>query len=349
MKAVLSDSNGSSPKAYGLGGQDRRKKRKRAFRPFSARGDIKMERIKLWDSVPGSDGSVSPEQTPELLYFPCEGAKSCVAVFPGGGYAALCDDYEGTELAEWFTTVGVAAFVLRYRVLPYHYPCQIADAHRAIRYIRHNADRFGIDKDKIGAMGFSAGGHLVAATATVAHDPLEDPNDPIDAESAKLNAQILLRRFDILGVYTSGNDGKLSRRRRRRTEARVLPRTERDEGLHTSRVHLAHLCGSTCRCPQRARVCRGVQSGGRPVRTARFSGRRTRARNGEITALFGGTVARSAEKLADSDRFPRRLKTNGHHTDITYKTVSLQIQTQRTEHNSVRILCNKIPAAVPEG
>ena len=53
-----------------------------------------MERIKLWDSVPGSDGSVSPEQTPELLYFPCEGAKSCVAVFPGGGYAALCDDYE---------------------------------------------------------------------------------------------------------------------------------------------------------------------------------------------------------------------------------------------------------------
>lgn len=202
MKAVLSDSNGSSPKAYGFGGQDRRKKRERAFRPFSARGDIKMERIKLWDSVPGSDESVSPEQTPELLYFPCEGAKSCVAVFPGGGYAALCDDYEGTELAEWFTTVGVAAFVLRYRVLPYHYPCQIADAHRAIRYIRHNADRFGIDKDKIGAMGFSAGGHLVAATATVAHDPLEDPNDPIDAESAKLNAQILCYAVSTFSEFT---------------------------------------------------------------------------------------------------------------------------------------------------
>lgn len=150
-----------------------------------------MEKFRLWDVAPLTDESVSPKQEPELLYFPCEGAKSCVIVFPGGGYITLCDSYEGVELAEWLNTIGVAAFVLRYRVLPYHYPCQLADAHRAIRFVRHNAERFGIDKDNIGAMGFSAGGNLVAQAATLEHTPLENENDPIDAESSKLNAQIL--------------------------------------------------------------------------------------------------------------------------------------------------------------
>ncbi len=150
-----------------------------------------MEKFKLWNTAPENGERVLPKQEPELLYYPREGAKSCVIVFPGGGYVNLCDDYEGSELAEWLNTKGVAAFVLRYRVLPYHYPCQLADAHRAIRFVRYNAERFGIDRDKIGAMGFSAGGNLVAQAATQEHTPLENAEDPVDAESAKLNAQIL--------------------------------------------------------------------------------------------------------------------------------------------------------------
>ena len=72
-----------------------------------------MERIKLWDSVPGSDGSVSPEQTPELLYFPCEGAKSCVAVFPGGGYG-YCSKREADPVAMQFLQAGYQTFILYY-------------------------------------------------------------------------------------------------------------------------------------------------------------------------------------------------------------------------------------------
>ena len=157
-----------------------------------------MERFKLWDVAPLTDESVSPKQEPELLYFPCEGAKSCVIVFPGGGYITLCDSYEGVELAEWLNTVGVAAFVLRYRVLPYHYPCQLADAHRAIRFVRHNAEHFGIDKDKIGAMGFSAGGNLVAQAATLEHTPLENVNDPRVQNSMRRFCATPFRHFRTL-------------------------------------------------------------------------------------------------------------------------------------------------------
>lgn len=161
-----------------------------------------MEIFKLWDKAPANGKNAEREQEPELLYFPCDGAKSCVIVFPGGGYISLCDSYEGVELAEWLNSVGIAAFVLRYRVLPYHYPCQLADAHRAIRFVRHNAQKFGIDGDKIGAMGFSAGGNLVAQAATVEHDPLENGKDEIDAESSKLNAQILCYSVSTFSEFT---------------------------------------------------------------------------------------------------------------------------------------------------
>ena len=170
-----------------------------------------MERFKLWDVTPLTDESVSPKQEPELLYFPCEGAKNCVIVFPGGGYITLCDSYEGVELAEWLNTIGVAAFVLRYRVLPYHYPCQLADAHRAIRFVRHNAERFGIDKDKIGAMGFSAGGN------TRTHAARKRKRPDRRGEFKTQCADSVLLRFDIFGRYTHSDNGKLSRRPRNGT------------------------------------------------------------------------------------------------------------------------------------
>ncbi len=94
-----------------------------------------------------------------------------VIICPGGGYGILAWDHEGTSIGEWFASKGLTAFVLKYR-LPQDElfdnaqirPLQ--DAQQAIRYIRQNTDKYGISANKVGIMGFSAGGHLAATTST---------------------------------------------------------------------------------------------------------------------------------------------------------------------------------------
>jgi acetyl esterase/lipase len=96
---------------------------------------------------------------------------AAVIVCPGGGYAILAWDHEGTSIGEWFASKGVTAFVLKYR-LPQDElfdnaeirPLQ--DAQQSIRYIRQNAEKLGVSANKLGIMGFSAGGHLAATTST---------------------------------------------------------------------------------------------------------------------------------------------------------------------------------------
>ena len=106
-----------------------------------------------------------------------------VIVCPGGGYAILAWDHEGTSIGEWFASKGVTAFVLKYR-LPQDElfdnaeirPLQ--DAQQSIRYIRQNADKYGVSPNKIGIMGFSAGGHLAATTSTHFYDQVGEIANP---------------------------------------------------------------------------------------------------------------------------------------------------------------------------
>ena len=88
-------------------------------------------------------------------------------VFPGGGYGALASNHEGRQVANWLNSLGVAAFVLKYRLGPrYHHPVELGDAQRAIRLVRSRSAEYGIAPDRLGVMGFSAGGHLAATTGT---------------------------------------------------------------------------------------------------------------------------------------------------------------------------------------
>ncbi|MBX2951437.1 MAG: alpha/beta hydrolase [Leadbetterella sp.] len=108
---------------------------------------------------------------------------AAVVICPGGGYGILAYDHEGTELAEWFNARGMTAVVLKYR-LPERdnfdnvsiRPLQ--DAQAAIRYIRKNAGKYGLAKDKIGIMGFSAGGHLAATASTLFDTQVGEITDP---------------------------------------------------------------------------------------------------------------------------------------------------------------------------
>lgn len=126
-------------------------------------------KIKLWEtSVPHlAEGDLKnqPLLTPYLVNEDAGNSSSAVIVFPGGGYARRAD-HEGEPVAKWLNSLGVSAFVLDYRVAPYRHPVPLLDAKRAMRYVRFHADSLGISSNRIGVLGFSAGGHLAATLAT---------------------------------------------------------------------------------------------------------------------------------------------------------------------------------------
>src|ERR1019366_6234550 len=113
----------------------------------------------------GATGALgtAPEDQPSLAPFvlaKSSGVGTAVIVCPGGGYQHLSMDKEGYPVAQCLNTLGVSAFVLQYRLGPrYHHPNELLDAQRAIRLVRSRAAEYGLQPDRIGVMGFSAGGH----------------------------------------------------------------------------------------------------------------------------------------------------------------------------------------------
>ena len=117
---------------------------------------------------------------------------TAVIVAPGGSYVMLAADLEGREVADWFAERGITAFVLRYRLgAKYQYPVPLEDAQRAVRYVRANATKYGVDPDHIGIMGFSAGGHLAAMESVSADTADANATDPIDKASSKPDFVVL--------------------------------------------------------------------------------------------------------------------------------------------------------------
>jgi acetyl esterase/lipase len=149
----------------------------------------------LWaNGAPGAKGNAE-EDIPTLTYYAPVGGNpsgTAVIVTPGGGYVSLAMNHEGRQVANWWNAHGVAAFVLKYRLGPkYHYPVELEDAQRAIRTVRANAKEFGVDPERIGMMGFSAGGHLTAMAATLFDDGKADASDPIDRVSSRPDFVVL--------------------------------------------------------------------------------------------------------------------------------------------------------------
>jgi acetyl esterase/lipase len=147
--------------------------------------------IELWpEGAPLANG-VSDEDVPAIMAYPVQGQRrGAVIVCPGGGYGMRAD-HEGEPIALWLNSIGIHAFVLRYRVAPYQYPCALTDIQRAIRYARHNADGLGINGSKIGVLGFSAGGHLTASIGTHYDSGNPDAEDAIDRQSCRPDAIVL--------------------------------------------------------------------------------------------------------------------------------------------------------------
>lgn len=115
--------------------------------------------------------------------------RGAMLILPGGGYG-FCS-IEGEKMARWLNFFGVNAFVLRYRVAPYKHPAPLLDAKRAVRFIRYNAEKFSINPNKLGILGFSAGGHLAGCVAEFFDKFEENNQDEIDKVSAKPNLAVL--------------------------------------------------------------------------------------------------------------------------------------------------------------
>lgn len=153
------------------------------------------------DSDGGGKHNVTSVHRPTITPFLPDSRQatgSAVLIAPGGGHRVLCLGHEGYSLAEWFAGHGIAAFVLKYRLAreegsPYTIEDHaMADTRRALRLIRHRAGEWGIRADRVGVLGFSAGGELAAYAAMKSDPGKKDADDPIERESSRPDFQGLI-------------------------------------------------------------------------------------------------------------------------------------------------------------
>lgn len=160
-----------------------------------------METLLLWpEGAPGALGS-SDEDSPAITPYLVEGKhNAAVLICPGGGYGMRAY-HEGEPIAEWLNTLGISAFVLRYRVAPYQYPSALQDAQRALRTIRFRAGEYGIDPGKLGILGFSAGGHLASTTGVSFDRENAGAAEPLDRQSSRPDFMILC--YPVITMYAA--------------------------------------------------------------------------------------------------------------------------------------------------
>ena len=186
--------------------------------------------IDLWpEGVPGfradapqekdtPAGHVSGVQHPTLTVCLPEAANgTAIIVCPGGSYANLAFEHEGFVPAHWLNRLGVTAFILKYRLKEYGQPAPLQDVLRAVRIVRSRAAKFGVNPDRIGILGFSAGGHLGASAGTLFDAPEGRTGAALDGVSGRPDFMMLiypvitmedplvhkLSRTDLLGDHPS--------------------------------------------------------------------------------------------------------------------------------------------------
>jgi acetyl esterase/lipase len=149
--------------------------------------------------------------------------RPAIIVAPGGGYAGRAP-HEGAPIATWLNSIGIASFVLNYRVSPFRFPVPFLDAQRSVRYVRNHAARFNVDRDRIGMLGFSAGGHLTSMAGTLQRRDWFPPGyhaDAIDAEPDNLACMVLC--YAVINMDTIAHPGCLANILGRHPDPAIAP------------------------------------------------------------------------------------------------------------------------------
>jgi acetyl esterase/lipase len=150
--------------------------------------------VLLWPKgAPQAKGTALIDKPGMSIHTPEAPNGSAVIVNPGGGYNILAADHEGLQVARYLNRQGVTAFVLRYRIGPtYDSAISLLDAQRAIRFVRANYKQYHIDPDRIGMLGFSAGGHLASHAGTRFDPGKPDDPEPIERVSSRPDFLVLV-------------------------------------------------------------------------------------------------------------------------------------------------------------
>ncbi|SEC55587.1 Acetyl esterase/lipase [Paenibacillus sp. GP183] len=159
--------------------------------------------VSLWTHEEMNTIGQANQGCPSMTLYPVSSGKPApvVVVCPGGGYRERAS-HEGEPIARWLNGIGIAAVVLDYRVAPYKHPVPLGDAQRAIRKVRLHAEEWGFDANRVGILGFSAGGHLASSVGTHYDKGKEDSDDPIDRHSCRPDLMVLCYPVITLGSFT---------------------------------------------------------------------------------------------------------------------------------------------------
>ena len=160
----------------------------------------------LWETgAPGALGTEDKDIPTLTVFKPAEGAATGAAmvICPGGGYGGLAQ-HEGKDYAEWLAKNGVTGFVLKYRLGSggYRHPRMLEDAARAVRTVRARASEWGVDSNRVGIMGSSAGGHLASTLLTHFDNGNASATDSIDRQSSRPDLGILCYPVITMGDFT---------------------------------------------------------------------------------------------------------------------------------------------------
>ena len=195
----------------------------------------------LWpDGAPEAKGTAPGDKPSLTIYLPekDKATGTAIVICPGGGYGHLAMDHEGHQIAQWLNSFGVAGFILQYRHrnsgAGYGHPAPLQDAQRAIRTVRSRAAEWGVAPDRIGILGFSAGGHLTSTAVTHFNDKVYDAADEIDKASARPDFGVLVypvvsftEPFTHVGSRTNllGPDASKAMMEKFSNEKQVTPQT----------------------------------------------------------------------------------------------------------------------------
>jgi len=173
---------------------------------------VSPEPILLYpDGAPGAMGSGDKDKPSIRVYAPEAGKQTgtAIVVCPGGGYSGLAIDHEGQQVGEFLKSHGITAFVLKYRLSPYRHPVPLNDVSRAIRHVRAHAKDWNIAPNRIGVMGFSAGGHLASTVSTHFDAGTPESKDLVERQSSRPDFAVLCYPvISFTAPYSHGGSAK---------------------------------------------------------------------------------------------------------------------------------------------
>ena len=226
-----------------------------------------QETIALWpDGAPEANGLSGPEKRdfcvgnvtePTLDIYqpdPSKDVGAAVLVVPGGGYSVVCMNHEGADVAKWLTGIGFTVGVLKYRLPNGHYKVPLQDAQQGLRLMRSRARSWGVAPDKIGILGFSAGGHLASTVGTHFDEDFADGNGDYEEVSRRPDFMVLVYPvITMMADYTHegsqrgllGADPIESQRQHFSNQMRVKEQTPPTYLVHASDDDVVHPFNST--------------------------------------------------------------------------------------------------------